>query len=365
MNVIASLTNPNLHEKPDHVSDRLIAGISLMTGMIVALFFAVAMVMAKPAYAADACGGTNLLATLTDKTLLAKIDTEAALIPNGNGILWRIRKNGLPDSFLFGTMHVSDPRVLNLPVKVQTAFDAAQSLVIETTDVLDPAKASAAMMKRPELMMFTDGSNLEQLIPAKDLSMVNAALTKRGMPLAAVKTIKPWMLAAMLATPACEASRKAGGIEILDISLATRAKAAGKPVKGLETMEEQISAMASLPMKDHINGLVETLRMGDVSDDVFETMLALYAKGDTARIMPSLGAALEAITGEEGKMDLEAQAQFEEKLITNRNTIMVARLPEHLAQGGAFVAIGALHLPGKLGVIQQMREAGYEMEAVK
>ncbi len=364
MNLIANWTNPSFHEKLDHYGDRLIAGISVLTGMMVALFFGFAVLTVKPVYAAETCGGTNLLTGLTDQNLLAKIDTEAAAIPNGNGILWRIGKQGLPDSFLFGTMHVTDPRVLNLPAKVQKAFDGSQFLVIETTDVLDPAKASAAMMKRPDLVMFTDGGNLEQLIPVNDLSMVNEALTKRGMPLAAVKTIKPWMLAAMLSTPACEASRKADGIEILDINLATRAKAAGKPVSGLETMEEQISAMASLPMKDHIKGLVETLRMGDITDDVFETMLALYAKGDTARIMPSLSTALEAITSEEAKTDFEAQAAFEEKMITNRNTTMVSRLPEHLAKGGVFVAIGALHLPGKLGVIQQLRDAGYHMEAI-
>ena len=364
MLLLASLTSPSFHEKLDHYGDRLIAGISVFTGLMVALFFSFALLMAKPAYASETCGGTNLLAGITDQELLAKIDTEAAAIPNGNGILWRIKKDNLPDSFLFGTMHVTDPRVLNLPANAQAAFDQAKSLVIETTDVLDPAKASAAILKRPDLMMFTDGNNLEKLIPVEDLPMVNEELTKRGMPLSAVKTFKPWMLAAMLATPACEASRKAGGIEILDISLATRAKAANKPVEGLETMEEQISAMASLPLKDHINGLIETLRLADTNDDVFETMLALYAEGNTARIMPALGAALEAKTGKNQLADLAAQAAFEEKMITNRNTIMVSRLPEHLANGGAFIAIGALHLPGELGVIQQLRQAGYEMEAV-
>ena len=241
MLLLASLTSPSFHEKLDHYGDRLIAGISVFTGLMVALFFSFALLMAKPAYASETCGGTNLLAGITDQELLAKIDTEAAAIPNGNGILWRIKKDNLPDSFLFGTMHVTDPRVLNLPANAQAAFDQAKSLVIETTDVLDPAKASAAILKRPDLMMFTDGNNLEKLIPVEDLPMVNEELTKRGMPLSAVKTFKPWMLAAMLATPACEASRKAGGIEILDISLATRAKAANKPVEGLETTMQKVN----------------------------------------------------------------------------------------------------------------------------
>ena len=349
----------------DQHCDRLIAAFSFLTGTLIALFFAFALLAAKPAFAAEACGGTNLLAEISDAALLQKIDDEASDIPNGKGLLWRISKSGIPDSFLFGTMHVTDPRVLNLPANAEAAFNQATTIVIETTDVLDPAKASAAILKRPDLMMFTDGSNLEQLIPAQDVAMVNTELTKRGMPLGAVKMMKPWMLAAMLATPACETARKGKGIEILDINLATRAKTAGKPVEGLETMEEQIGAMASLPMKDHIKGLVETLRMSDISDDIFETMIALYAAGDTARIMPALKAALEAKVGNDESADLEAQAAFEEKMITNRNTIMANRLPEKLAKGGAFVAIGALHLPGQLGVVEQLRQAGYAMEAVQ
>ncbi|MGL4405522.1 MAG: TraB/GumN family protein, partial [Notoacmeibacter sp.] len=180
MIVIASLTSPKFHDKLDHHGDRLLAGISVITGMFVALFFGFALLMAKPAFANDACGGTNLLAGITDEEVLKQIDSEAAAIPNGQGILWRIGKNGLADSYLFGTMHVTDPRVLNLPAKVQDAFAASTLLIIETTDVLDPAKASQSMMKRPDLMMFVDGGNLEKLIPAEDLAMVNAELTKRG-----------------------------------------------------------------------------------------------------------------------------------------------------------------------------------------
>jgi uncharacterized protein len=365
MILIAGLSSSSFHEKLDQYHDRLIAGVSLITGMMIALFFGSALLLAKPAYAEEACGGKNLVSEITDKDILAKIDAEAAAKPNGKGLLWRIKKDNLPDSYLFGTMHVTDSRVLTLPANAQDAFEKSTSLVIETTDVLDPAKASAAMLKRPELMSFTDGTNLEQLIPAEDLEMVKGELSKRGMPLGAVKTLKPWMLAAMLATPACEAMRKGEGIEILDISLATRAEIAEKPVEGLETMEEQISAMASLPMKDHINGLVETLRMADLNDDVFETMIALYTDGYTARMMPALGAAMEAKTGKNELSDLEAQAAFEEKMITNRNSVMASRLPEKLAKGGAFVAIGALHLAGELGVVQQLKNAGYEVEAVQ
>jgi uncharacterized protein len=350
----------------DAHGDRMIALFSLMTGLMITAFFAMALMLA-PAHAADspACTGENLAASITDQKALAEIEAKVAGTPNNKGIIWRISKPGLPDSYLFGTMHVTDPRVLTLPTAAQAAFDGASKLVIETTDVLDQAKASAALMKRPDLMMFTDGNALDTMIAKDDLPMVEAGLAARGMPLASVRLMKPWMLASLLATPACELSRK-GKVEILDIDLARRAEKAGKAVEGLETMEEQISAMASLPLEDHVRGLVETVRLADRIDDVFETMIALYAQGETARLMPLLGVAL-ADSGlrEANAADEAAYAAFEEKMINTRNATMAERLPEHLAAGGAFVAVGALHLPGEKGLVEMLRKDGYTLAPVE
>jgi uncharacterized protein YbaP (TraB family) len=211
-------------------------------------------------------------------------------------------------------------------------------------------------------MMFTDGRSLDGLIPAGDLPMVEAGLSARGMPLASIRLMKPWMVASLLAIPACELNRKNGGVDILDIDLARRAEAAGKTVEGLETIEEQVSAMASLPMEDHVRGLVEMVRLADSMDDVFETMLSLYAAGEISRIMPTLNAALGTQGDDEA---IAAYAEFEEKMINARNRTMAERLPPHLAEGGAFVAVGALHLPGEKGVIEELRRAGYSLSAME
>ena len=190
--------------------------------------------------------------------------------------------------------------------------------------------------------------------------MVSDALDARGIPLAAVRLMQPWLLTTMVALPECEVNRKGGGTSVLDVSLAERAQAGGKQVEGLETALEQIEAMASLPMADHVRGLVETIRLGDRTDDVFETMIDLYDKGETARIMPTLSVTL----GEDDAAGADSYAAFEEKMIIARNGVMATRLPEHLAEGGAFVAVGALHLPGKDGVIEQLRRAGYAVTKV-
>ena len=52
-------------------------------------------------------------------------------------------------------------------------LEAAGTVVIETVDILDPQKAQLALLGKPELTMFTDGSTLQSLLDkgAEDISM--------------------------------------------------------------------------------------------------------------------------------------------------------------------------------------------------
>jgi uncharacterized protein YbaP (TraB family) len=286
---------------------------------------------------------------------MERIRSEAAKTPNGAGLLWKIEKEGAEPSFLFGTMHMTDPRVVTLPPKAQAAFDTAASVVIETTDVLDQKKMMASFMENPELMMFTDKTTLTSMLSPEEVKIAEEALSKRGIPLASVIKMKPWVLASMVSLPACELARKAAGEPILDINLAKQAEANGKALGGLETAKSQLEAMASLPLEFHMEGLIETLKLGDRMDDVIETMIEIYVSGDTGMFWPFFRAALPSGDSEGG------YAAFEETMITSRNAIMAREAKPFLDKGGAFVAVGALHLPGDEGVIEFLRKDGYTL----
>ena len=62
------------------------------------------------------CTGKDMMAELAtnDPALLAKIEQEAAATLNGKGLLWKIETPGGAPSYLFGTMHMTDPRVTHL-----------------------------------------------------------------------------------------------------------------------------------------------------------------------------------------------------------------------------------------------------------
>ncbi|MBB6409565.1 TraB/GumN family protein [Mesorhizobium sangaii] len=325
-------------------------------------FLAVLLLAAGRAHAdIPTCTGADMLSALqkSDPSAYQKIETEAAATPNGKGLLWKLEKPGEQPSFLFGTMHMTDPRVTALPRAAQEAYDAAATIVIETTDVLDKQQMMAAMLKEPDLMMFTDSTTLSSLLSPDDAAAMNAALDARGIPPATVAKMKPWMLSAMMALPACELARQSGGAPVLDVKLAEGAKAAGKPVEGLETAASQLRAMASLPLAFHMKGLVDTLKLGDKVNDINETMIVLYQRGDTGMFWPLFRAAMP-----DEQDDPAGYAAFEETMITSRNKVMVDHAQPILARGNAFMAVGALHLPGPEGLVEDFRKAGYTVTAV-
>jgi uncharacterized protein YbaP (TraB family) len=328
------------------------------------LSFAVMLVLATGEARGEtpACKGVDMLAAIErdDPALLARIKAEAAATPNGDGLLWRLEKAGQEPSYLFGTMHMTDPRVTSLSPSARSAFDAADMVVIETTEVLDPAKMLAGMMKNPELTMFTDGTTLMSLMSPQDAEAVEKALDERGIPPASVAKMKPWMLSAMLALPACELARKAAGAPVLDTKLAEDAKAAGKKLEGLETVAEQLGAMASLPIEFHMQGLIDTLKLGDKTDDVIETMVVVYESGQTGMFWPLFRAVLPGQDGDEA-----GYAPFEETMVTARNRNMAEKAGPILAEGNAFIAVGALHLPGPNGLVELLRQDGYTVSAVR
>lgn len=342
------LTSPLLH---------VIATIN----MLLFIAFILILLSAGNAHADDTtCRGQDLIAewTKSDPAKVEAIRAEAAKTPNGNALLWTIEKDGVKPSWLFGTMHMADPRVVNLTDAAQSAYDQADTVTIETTEVLDPSAAIKAMAERPDLMMFTDDTTLEKLLPADKQDMVRQALSARGIPLSSVRKMKPWMISAMVALPACEMARKKSGAAFLDLKLAANAEADGKALEGLETIVEQLDAMASLPLQFHIDGLLETLTLESKLDDIFETMITLYSKGEIAMIVPMLRA-----VSPDSTLGGDSYGDFEEAMVKARNRTMAERAGSILDKGNAFIAVGALHLPGEEGLIELLRARGYTVTA--
>lgn len=347
------------------INDRLAGAALWMLGaanLLFLLLFIFVLGWAGKVTAAEntTCTGTDLVEQLArdEPAKLEAIRAEARETPNADSLLWRIEKNGVEPSFLLGTMHVADPRVVTLSAAAQDALDRSASVVIETTDILDPQRVLSTLAGHPDLTMFTDGTTLSSRLTENQRRDLEAGLAAKGLDLNSVNRMKPWMLASLLATPNCEIARRAKGEPVLDAKIAGEAQEAGKPVLGLETALDQFRAMASLPMDFHLEALVETAAMGNRLDDVTETMVSLYRRGEIGMVWAALEQAMPGASA-------QSYAEFEQVMVTARNHTMAERAGPILDKGSAFIAVGALHLPGTEGVVELLRQRGFEVEALR
>lgn len=219
-------------------TDRALAIIMALPLLFLTLLIA-AIVSSSFARAEDlSCTGRDLLPDLQQKDPKAyqALEAEAAKVPNGHAIFWKIEKPGIAPSFLLGTMHVTDPRVLTMPKGAPDAAAAADTIIVESDEVLDDKKAALALLAKPELSMFTDGTTITSRLTPEQTATLEAGLKERGLSLTAVNRMKPWILAAFVALPACEKARKAEGQSFLDKQIAENAAKAGKRVVGLKPM---------------------------------------------------------------------------------------------------------------------------------
>ncbi len=316
---------------------------------------------AKPAPAATQCRGTDMLAELAVKEpdLHARIMRDAAAVLNDGAILWKVEKAGLATSHLFGTMHITDARVTQLSPAATAALSQSKAVVLEIGDMSD-SSAAAALLDARELAFFMDGRNLSSMLPPEDFAKAQGAVAQAGVPPNFAGMLKPWIVSMLLASSPCERDSVQNGGVVLDAKIAKEAKARGIPVTGLETMKSQLKALASIPEDQQIGMLKTTLKYVDRSSDLLETTLQLYLTRKMGAAWP-----FQLALGEKAGVKPSAFSSFETDILIKRNLEMGKGSLLNLDKGGAFIAVGALHLSGKQGLVELFRKAGYTVTAVE
>lgn len=260
------------------------------------------------------------------------------------GILWRISGLGTPPSYLFGTMHVDDPRVTQLPDVVADAFASSNSLTLEAK--LDLTSLTAVAAK----MILSDGQSLDDILGSDLFSAAQGLLEQRGIPGPLAVKFKPWAVSVLLSAPPSSTGM------FLDRVLHERAQQQDKPIHGLETLEEQISIFDELSLVDQISLVKETIAQYAQLQELIEELTQAYLQRNLTALITVTDRYLE----ENGDL---AQ-RIKKRLIIERNIKMVKRIYPRLREGNAFIAVGALHLPGADGMLALLRKNGLLVEAV-
>jgi len=257
-----------------------------------------------------------------------------------NGLLWKVDRPGQRPSYVFGTIHVADEAILDLPSIVKNALEHSDSFVMEALP--DPAQAMLLI----GMMYFSDGKKLSDLLSRKLFGRAVEILAAYHLTEQATASMKPWAAFLTMNYPA------EFGI-VLDVELLRLAQQKGIEVYGLETLEEQGNILNNLEYDAQVRLLIDTICHYDVVVDDIEMMKQLYLKRD-----------LKGLFEFSHRYSIADDAVYKvllKKLLTERNYIMAERMQPMLEDGNAFIAIGAMHLPGKEGVLNLLKQRGYNI----
>lgn len=262
-----------------------------------------------------------------------------------HGVLWAISKPGIHVSYLLGTIHSDDPRVTRLPPAVEQAFAKSRSF----TGELDMSTDSLAQTQKA--MFLPDAKLLVAVIGQARYQKCVTLMADYGVPESVVNKMKPWAIALQLNMPKPVTDR------FLDLTLYQLAIDRGLPVHALETIPEQIAVFDKLPVEQQVMLLDEAIANYEGTSALIDSLIDLYLARDLA--------GMQSINEDQmQKGDANLAAEVEQRLIVARNHRMVERMQPQLLEGRAFIAVGALHLPGKEGILNLLEQQGYLVKYV-
>jgi uncharacterized protein YbaP (TraB family) len=255
--------------------------------------------------------------------------------------LWEIQR-GDSTVYLFGTVHV-------LPNDTQWHYaaldDALKASNVFYVELVDDDQATM----QPLVMQYgIDAAHpLSSELGPADEARVAAAAQTAGLPPQALDVMKPW-LAALTLTVAPIIKAGFDPESGVDKQLRHEFAASGKPVRGLETAEQQIRYFADQPQPVEISLLRSTLDDYDKAATELKELVQDWQRGD-----------VDAIAALENSDMREKYPALYKTLLIERNQRWAQQIAQMLNQHQTvFIAVGAAHLAGPDGVQNQLRKLG-------
>ncbi len=287
--------------------------------------------------AADVAAGIGLLSASACSTVQPPAQA-AAQAPKP--ALWKLADEDTT-IYLFGTIHLLPKDLDWRTPALERALAESQELYLET-DLGGDLMASAQTMMR--LGMSPGLPPIADRVPADKREALRKMIASTGVPEMALDRMETWAAALTLLAM----SFRQMGLDPeqgVERGLAATHSGARKPVKGLETVEQQFGYFDTLSEESQRTLLVGMIDDPERTRTEFQAMLDAWKSGDTDAIARTFDS------------ETALSPELREVLMKRRNAAWAEWLAKRLDQPGTLmVAVGAGHLAGTDSV-QRLLEA--------
>lgn len=257
-------------------------------------------------------------------------------------LLWQIKpKTGDgPVSYLFGTMHVRDPRAFGRLPLAQRHLDACEVFAAEY-DLDDDAHLDMQELNR-----------LPDELPLS--AWIKPSLWKRivrtARPLGIGEHALQWQHPLALQTLFLETMMQETAPYSVDDTLWRYAREQGKTCTGIETLGEQITVLRQMPFEYFLKSLTDLMSNVSRYRRQLNKMIDWYASEQIDKLYQA---------ARRSARDMRGPVLF------NRNRNMAERIAEIARTQPLFCAVGAGHLAGKEGVLRLLKHAGFHVAPIR
>ena len=260
--------------------------------------------------------------------------------------LWKVSgKTGVV--YMVGSVHLLTQDYYPLSPALDTAFKDSD-LLVEEAD-LGELETPASQMKMLTRGMLPANQSIDTVVSPATYALVTKRVTGLGMPIDPLKRFKPWMLALTLV----EFEWQKAGFDAslgLDRHFHDRAKVDGKTIRGLETVDFQLSLFDDMSPAQQDRMLAESLKEIDNEQANVRALTDAWRAGDVATVERLV------------LRDVKSDPEMYQRLLVSRNRTWLPTIESFFTRSGhTFVVVGAAHLVGPDGLITLLRARGYSV----
>ena len=277
-----------------------------------------------------------------------------------NTLLWEVvGPNQKDTAYIFGTIHMIDSDYFWISDSLQYTIESVDKIVYEI-DMNEIGEMDNMLSLFSKLTMPSNMS-LDKLVSDDDYELLDDYFAEMGLPLAFLKTIKPFFLN-ILADPSLMEMNEGepSGSKSYEFELMKLAERENLSSGGLETLEIQMSIFDSIPYEAQAKMLVENVKSQQSGEDAdgdnldTEDLFKAY-KEENLEYLNTL------MRSESMGMDPEFTALFLDK----RNQNWIPAIKEQMQKQKCLFAVGAGHLVGDMGILNLLLNEGYSIRPMQ
>ena len=258
-----------------------------------------------------------------------------------DALLWKVTKDN-QKAYLYGTIHISCNA--SLDEQIEKALAKSDELMLEI-DLSDPS----LQMKMMQKMMLPDQKDASDYLPDEDYKLLENYIDEnvKAIPsFAMIKNMKPILVSSLITQSLLTCDNKTG----YDQLLLQKAQEEDMAISGLETIDDQMSALDGIPAKQVYNEIIESIKDDQQEDiEMLNQMMDDY-NNKNLQSLKKLFEESDSVVND-----------FTDVALDERNKNWIPVIKDKMEESQAFIAFGAAHLIGEQGVIQLLRSEGYEV----